>query len=445
MEWWTLLLVASFVISSLSLQTTRFPGGAESRPFPHIPGLAGEPQYTKTSAGGGATPHADDPGKIIAVVSESLVRFWSQELPQLLANKAATREPGMDGAMSSHAPQSGGIQCILDFAQLFQTYTGGPYNHSLGFQAIDAFGKPGSGVLEGNIYAYGSFDECFAIGEDKVQYLVAPVTVERNISLFGKNIPLLTFDMGMCVPQSCNGPDLEFFGNLINHKVLLPHTNNTYLIDINENLIVSTKSKHLPYSAGAIAMIAVCALFASFVFAATLVEVVLNCTLKISSPVKEDPEKLTEQSSLLDQAQHKRDSQQWKALDFIFAFSLFKNISMILATKQPSHAITSLNGIRVLNMFWVILSNTSFFVTVLGALKNPIVMISVLAKRFSFQAILNGLLPVDSFFFLSGTLTTFLTLREMEYRRRGWFLFITYYLHRYLRLTMHSYCFSTGS
>jgi peptidoglycan/LPS O-acetylase OafA/YrhL len=51
------------------------------------------------------------------------------------------------------------------------------------------------------------------------------------------------------------------------------------------------------------------------------------------------------------------------------------------------------------------------------------------------QAIGIGFFSVDSFFFLSGVLVAYLTLREME-RRRGRFPFLTYYLHRYLRLTM---------
>ena len=54
--------------------------------------------------------------------------------------------------------------------------------------------------------------------------------------------------------------------------------------------------------------------------------------------------------------------------------------------------------------------------------------------RFSAQVIINGFLSVDSFFFLSGVLVSYLTLREMK-RRNGRFPLIPYYLHRFLRLT----------
>ena len=48
--------------------------------------------------------------------------------------------------------------------------------------------------------------------------------------------------------------------------------------------------------------------------------------------------------------------------------------------------------------------------------------------------IINGFLSVDSFFFLSGVLVSYLTLREMK-RRKGKFPLVPYYLHRILRLT----------
>ena len=431
MEWWTLLLVASLCVTPSLSRTPRLWGAGTGR-VSYVPSPAGMSQHVKTSVGGETIPY-DDLGKILTVSSESFVRFLSQDLSQLLSIQAAA---------GRRAPQ-GGLQCVLDFVQLFQMYTStGPYNHSLGAQAIDAFGKPGSGVLQGNMYAYGSFDECFAIGEDKVQYLIAPVTVVKVIGNFTKFIPLFTFDMGMCIPQSCDGSDVENFINEANTKYILPHTNNTYALSVNGTLIDFTKSKRLPYSTGAIVMITVCALLAALVVAATFIDILLKLVsyiLKMTSTanvlVNEDPVTPTEQSPLLGRIQNKKNSQQWKVLDFIIAFSLFKNVPMILATKQPPNAITSLNGIRVLSMFWVILCHTYVWAAMSGIVNNGTVFLTNVVPRFSFQVILNGYFAVDSFFFLSGALVAYLTLREME-RRKGWFPFITYYLHRYLRLTM---------
>ena len=423
MEWAALLLVASLLIPSL------FQLSLESRPATHA-------SHGVVPAAGGsseATVKDSDLGGVLGIVSEVLAQFWSQELPRLLADNGSDDE--IDGARSRVTQYDS--QCLRDFAQLFQAYGDVPYNLSLGFQAIDAFGKPGSDILEGNMNAYGSFDECFEIGEDIVQYIVAPVALVQLVGPLSKN-PLV-FKMGMCVPQSCNGTDLQFFINETN-GILLPATQNTSFLYTDPNAIISSKSKEIPYSAGAIVMIVVCALFAGIVLTSSAVDTALKWVdiLKKESgfSVNRDSEKPTEQSPLLGRVRYnKKAPRQWKPLDFITAFSLFKNVPMILATNQPPNAITSLNGIRVLSMFWVILCHTPYWVVLTELTTNPLVFITKVAPRFSFQAILNGFFAVDSFFFLSGALVAYLTLREME-RRRGWFPFITYYLHRYLRLTM---------
>ena len=84
-------------------------------------------------------------------------------------------------------------------------------------------------------------------------------------------------------------------------------------------------------------------------------------------------------------------------------------------------------------------TNLCFFVTF--TLDNIGSVIKDTATQFSYQAILNGFFAVDSFFFLSGLLVSYLTMREMSRRKeRGAklaniFPFVTYYLHRILRLT----------
>ncbi|XP_053380228.1 nose resistant to fluoxetine protein 6-like [Mercenaria mercenaria] len=59
-----------------------------------------------------------------------------------------------------------------------------------------------------------------------------------------------------------------------------------------------------------------------------------------------------------------------------------------------------------------------------------------MAKRFTFQAIMNATVSVDTFFVLSGLLVSYLSLREMKKRgaplKFNWLLF---YFHRYWRLT----------
>ena len=118
--------------------------------------------------------------------------------------------------------------------------------------------------------------------------------------------------------------------------------------------------------------------------------------------------------------------------DWIQAFSLYKTIPTVLSTKQTSAAITCLNGIRVISMFWVILGHVHLVVSLIGV-DNSLDIKDVMG-RFSFQAVNNAYVSVDSFFLLSGVLLAYLTLRQMK-RRNGRFPFVMFYVHRYLRLT----------
>ena len=51
---------------------------------------------------------------------------------------------------------------------------------------------------------------------------------------------------------------------------------------------------------------------------------------------------------------------------FLLCFSLIQNTNRILSTKVPPGAITSINGMRVLSMWWVILGHCYVFQTMTG-------------------------------------------------------------------------------
>ena len=51
---------------------------------------------------------------------------------------------------------------------------------------------------------------------------------------------------------------------------------------------------------------------------------------------------------------------------FFLCFSLIQNTNRILSTKVPPGAITSINGMRVLSMWWVILGHCYAFQTMAG-------------------------------------------------------------------------------
>ena len=125
-------------------------------------------------------------------------------------------------------------------------------------------------------------------------------------------------------------------------------------------------------------------------------------------------------------------------IEFITAFSLFKNICAITTTKQPRSAIDSLNGIQVISMFWIILCHNHIWYTAIKPLSNNAVLTQDILSRFWYQIILNGYFAVDTFFVLSATVAAYNSLKSMEKKQCNWchFLLFRFYVHCYLRLTM---------
>ena len=107
---------------------------------------------------------------------------------------------------------------------------------------------------------------------------------------------------------------------------------------------------------------------------------------------------------------------------------------MILATHQPTNAITSINGIRVISMCWVILGHTLVWALEYNVLANVKEVIDTVPKQFLYQLLVNATFSVDDFFLLSGLLVSYLTTKELE-RSKGNFPIVFFYLHRLLRLS----------
>ena len=287
---------------------------------------------------------------------------------------------------------------------------------------VDAIGKLEPGFFDGNLYSFGSYDECMRI--DTAQYCLSTF----NISLNKKPLPI-PFMWGVCLPQDCNATDIEFIFKFF------PFAKPP----------VCESRKQPPYNAGAIVMLIVCGILMCLIALGTLTDFIVtiyrdnydNETLPVTlqSDTMQSNAASSEKSPLLNYRMPKENKKKVSPLDFITAFSLYKTIPTILATKQPPTAITSINGIRVISMFWVILCHIHLWVVVYGGkIDNNLTLLDDIAPRFTFQVIVNGFFSVDSFFFLSGVLVAYLTLRDMA-RKKGKFSILMYYIHRYLRLT----------
>lgn len=117
---------------------------------------------------------------------------------------------------------------------------------------------------------------------------------------------------------------------------------------------------------------------------------------------------------------------------FLLAFSVTSNASKLFhISSLKTENISCINGIRVLSIIWVIFGHTYFY-----ALRVPLInTFSIVPWIHSFFSLFiqNGVLAVDTFFFLSGCLVSFIGFKKLEASRK--LNIPMMYIHRYLRIT----------
>ncbi|XP_070565044.1 nose resistant to fluoxetine protein 6-like isoform X2 [Ptychodera flava] len=246
----------------------------------------------------------------------------------------------------------------------------------------------------------------------------------RSPSLY----PGMVLSYGLCVPDTCNHIEVL---RMINLGIeLIP------VAGLKASAVVCQEDQN-ELSTGAIVMIVVIGILLFLMAIGTAYDLgiyLINqnngrvpiIPVSLQHDVREDEEVLT---------LTRTDSQKFHYHpgilgQCVLAFSVLENGRKILDTRHTAGTLAAIHGIRVLSMWWVILghSYTSFF----GIADNVLIMQDVM-DRFTFQAILNATFSVDTFFFLSGLLVTYLTLRELtEGRKVNWIMF---YVHRFWRLT----------
>ncbi|XP_048774648.2 nose resistant to fluoxetine protein 6-like [Ostrea edulis] len=316
-----------------------------------------------------------------------------------------------------------------------------PKSNTWALQILDAIGKPGPGILDGNLRWLGSYDEC-----KRTEYRNGTLNIKGTYSIV--YIPLGTTSsagefsggggtgilIGVCLPDSCSSSDTTALVHEGLEKIPFGNISNIVFVVIPE--------EEKPLTSNAIVTIVILSILTAIIVLSTAYDIIIIHWLRKSrAELKEsyidpaikntDNEKypLLNHDSKELRSVHIEDSTLEKLL---LSFSAYSNGKKILSTHRTSETLTALNGIRFLSISWVVLGHSYAFV--LGTVSNSGPFLKDMLDRWTFQAISNALVAVDSFFALSGLLLTYLTLKEMD-KRRGklnWFMF---YFHRFWRLT----------
>ena len=94
--------------------------------------------------------------------------------------------------------------------------------------------------------------------------------------------------------------------------------------------------------------------------------------------------------------------------ELLLSFSVVTNFKAICDRAVGSDTIPSIHGLRVLSMAWIILGHTC---VIAFKYSDNMELRKVVEKEFIFQTVTNGAFSVDTFFFISGFLVSFLYFR----------------------------------
>jgi hypothetical protein len=198
---------------------------------------------------------------------------------------------------------------------------------------------------------------------------------------------------------------------------------------------------------GAIFTITILSLLGFLVLVGTIVDLILMLRLDAVSDMPsqingqdyiEDAAK-TERTSL-NLPRYSRNSMQGLInnnphMVFLAEFSALKNLRRIFTIEQKNNneSYPFINGIRVLSLFWVIIGHSFVFAIIYTS--NALDVITW-TRNVATQLIYSAEFSVDTFFVLSGFLTTILFVRQVDKEKKlSSRLMFLYYIHRYIRLT----------
>ncbi|XP_070533924.1 nose resistant to fluoxetine protein 6-like [Ptychodera flava] len=226
---------------------------------------------------------------------------------------------------------------------------------------------------------------------------------------------------GVCFPDSCNSADVK--NAIVEAGVGAPDEVRC--------------AEDQPFRTGDIIAIVIFSILAGLMVLGTAYDVIWHWNLKRKIKRSEEianmdtmKEELVKNKSKLDKIKKKRPGILGRIL---ITFSVVSNGRKILSTNSGgSGTISSINGIRVISMMWIILGHVYSFP--LELVDNARYLVDYVFERWSTLTVFGSIFAVDVFFLLSGFLVTYLALRHMRKTKgkMNWFLF---YFHRWWRLT----------
>ncbi|CAB3363851.1 Hypothetical predicted protein [Cloeon dipterum] len=285
----------------------------------------------------------------------------------------------------------------LPCAQAMQAFAAGLARHEeWASKMYDASGRYSAGFLWGNNYWLGSSDLCLTL-EDAV-FSVARLTLD---------VPLITpktrtVHVGMCLPRSCGLSDLRLLvdAGLGQRNASLETVRSPQLDD------------YLYYTDVTFIVLAlVCGTVLTLMVAGSVLDA--RKTTKEAEPAASDAAPECEEGGktpialdVVPAASKQRRRPPLGAV--LLCFSVQRNARAIFDQSVGGDTLAPIHGLRFLSMIWVILGHSCI---VIFKYADNTDFRGVVEREFLFQTISNAAFSVDTFFFISGLLFSFLYFR----------------------------------
>ncbi|XP_063234468.1 nose resistant to fluoxetine protein 6-like [Bacillus rossius redtenbacheri] len=267
----------------------------------------------------------------------------------------------------------------------------------------DASGKTPAGLMRGSGDIMGDYDECLAVRGPGASFSGQYCTALLSAGLEGR-AAAARYRVGLCVPSSCSASDVEAH---LRRLLVARGPRGGLAVQVRPDDCHTARSDSRPYRPQDYAFLALVAIIAALVIVGTGYDIYLK---------KTDP-KDTEGASA------------WQTA--LLAFSARRNAPPLLSTASPSGSLACVNGVRFLSMAWVVVFHAH--AAVHRTPRANADETSRFKERWYMMILVNGTLSTDSFFLIGGVLLAYIFMRDRKKNQP--FNLLTFYLHRYIRLT----------
>ncbi|XP_046739404.1 nose resistant to fluoxetine protein 6-like isoform X2 [Diprion similis] len=304
---------------------------------------------------------------------------------------------------------------------------------------LDSSGAAKPGFIYGNNYWLGSRSQCqdtsntnpLIIADEELRNNSKYRDPEQEYPPFGLNYFVTHFrhnstlqyhvklpnedliTLGLCLPASCSSKELSLIlKKLFQERTLL--AGNLYSADFKLLEVRDLNDDHLWLVDGEIIIVATfLVLTIGLVIVGTSYDVLVYQkqirAKKISSNNNNECCYEKKTANTTESAVVLPEFKQSTLAKFILCFSCYTNTKIIFDTKLGPDAIPPIHGLRFLGMMWIVMIHTIFYMTDYADNK-PWAWRK--AEGFAVQIISNSTLSVDTFFFMSGFLVSYLYLNS---------------------------------